>query len=387
MKHGLSRIAGGAMIAAMLVSGSAFAQLPTEELGGTEKLDAPDAHRAYLLNLSFTNFMIGKILVVDPDEQKFLGMVNTGFLAPAALAHDKRTLYTADTFYSRGTQGERTDVLSAYDTQTLDKRFEVVIPPKRSNTLTEKYGLGISDDDRFAYVYNFTPAASVTVVDLKNREVASEIDIAGCALNYPIGKRAFGSICGDGTMLQTRIDDSGQKVSSQRVRFFDPNKAPVNERAVRNGDTYYFVTLDGRIQPVDVSGDKPVAGERWSLFTDAQTDDGYGVGGWQLMAISPALNRLYVLVQPNYSDGHKYNNRKWEDPSDTIWAYDLDSHEKVAELKAPTPMISLRATSDDEPLLFGGNIQGGLEIFDLEKSEHKSTMDDLGEMPALMFSH
>lgn len=45
------------------------------------------------------------------------------------------------------------------------------------------------------------------------------------------------------------------------------------------------------------------------------------------MAISPALNQMHVLVHPEHAD------RNWEDPSDTIWACDLDTHEKVGELK------------------------------------------------------
>lgn len=167
-----------------------------------------------------------------------------------------------------------TDVLTAWDTQTLKPSWEVEIPAKRANILMERHMLTMSNDDRFVYIDNFTPATSVTVVDTEAQDVASEIDIAGCALNYPIGDRAFASICGDGSFQQINLDDDGQEASRTRTKFFDPNETPMNERAVRDGDMYYFTTLDGEIQPIDVSGKTPKVGKRWSLFTDAQREEG-----------------------------------------------------------------------------------------------------------------
>ncbi|ROO29351.1 amine dehydrogenase large subunit [Salinisphaera orenii] len=380
MKIKFNRARGGLVWAALAVSAAAWGQLPPDTIG-TTKLDPPGPHRAYIIDTQFDNATTGKVVVVDPEKKKMLGMIPTGYLAPSVLSNNDKTLYSADTFWSRGVRGERTDVLTAWDTRTLEPRWEVEIPEKRANILIERYMLTVSDDDRFVYVYNFTPAPSVTVVDTENREVASEIDIAGCALNYPTGDRSFASICGDGSFQQVRLDDEGHEISRMRTRFFQPNHLAMNERAVRNGDTYYFVTLDGHIQPIDVSGTAPEVGERWSLFTEAQREAGWGVGGWQLMAISPALDRLYVLVHPDHSD------RNWEDPSNTIWAYDLDTHEKVGEMKTENYVWSLRATRDDAPLLLGININGGLDVFDLTTSEYMHTVEGISDIPALVLSH
>ena len=101
--------------------------------------------------------------MVDPDQKRVLGMVPTGFAAPSALSHDKKTLYSADIWYSRGTRGVRTDVLTAWDSSTLSPAWEVLIPNKRAESLTQRYGLKTSGDDKFVYVYNFTPSTSVTV--------------------------------------------------------------------------------------------------------------------------------------------------------------------------------------------------------------------------------
>jgi len=366
--------------AALAVSANAWGQLPPDTLGSTT-LEPPGPHRAYVIDSQFNNATTGKVVVVDPHKKEMLGMIPTGYLAPSVLSNNDGTLYSADTFWSRAVRGVRTDVLTAWDLQTLEPKWEVKIPKKRANIVIERYMLTVSNDDRFVYVYNFTPATSVTVVDTEDQTVASEIGIDGCVLNYPIGDRAFASICGDGTFQQVKLDESGQELSRNRTKFFDPNKVAMNERAVRDGDMYYFVTLDGVIQPIDVSGKRPKVGKRWSLFTDAQREVGWGVGGWQLMAISPALNQMYVLVHEDHSE------RNWEDPSNTIWAFDLDSHEKVGEMTTENYVWSLRATSDDEPLLLGVNIDGGLDVFDLTKMQYMHTVDGISAIPALVLSH
>ena len=142
--------------------GGAFADLPPETVGQTTLPFPPDPHRAYVVDVEFDSFVTGRVTVVDPAQKKMLGMVSTGFAAPSTLSHDQHTLYTADLYYSRGTRGTRTDVLTAWDTSTLSPSWEVVIPSKRSESLTQRYGLAVSGDDRFAYVYNFTPSTSVT---------------------------------------------------------------------------------------------------------------------------------------------------------------------------------------------------------------------------------
>jgi methylamine dehydrogenase heavy chain len=90
---------------------------------------------------------------------------------------------------------------------------------------------------------------------------------------------------------------------------------------------------------------------------------------------------MYVLVHEDHSE------RNWEDPSNTIWAFDLDSHEKVGEMTTENYVWSLRATSDDEPLLLGVNIDGGLDVFDLTKMQYMHTVDGISAIPALVLSH
>ena len=109
---------------------------------------------------------------------------------------DFKTIYSPETYYERGTRGQRTDVLSFYDVATLSVLGEVKIPPKRGSGATLRAYSGRSDDGRFVYVFNMTPGMSVSVIDVTQRTVTAEINTDGCAMVYPSGDRSFLSLCG-----------------------------------------------------------------------------------------------------------------------------------------------------------------------------------------------
>jgi methylamine dehydrogenase heavy chain len=360
---------------------SARADLPADTIGQTVLAFPPEAHRAYIVDVEFDSFVAGRVTVVDPDKKRILGMVPTGFAAPSTLSRDKKTLYSADIFYSRGTRGTRTDVLTAWDTSTLAPAWELLIPTKRAESLTQRFGLGTSSDDRFVYVYNFTPSTSVTVVDTQTKSVAGELAIPGCVLNYPVGARRFASLCGDGSLQVITLNDQGQETARSRTPFFDPNAEKLIERAVNVGDTYYFTTTTGTVRPVDFSADAPKILPSWSLTTDAEKKAGWAPGGWQLMAVAPKLDRLYVLMH----DAHE--PMKWEDPSPLIWAFDLKTHKKVATLEAPAPVWSMQATGDDKPLLLGADVEGGLQIFDLKTNKLTASMPKVAKTATQVMSY
>lgn len=359
----------------------ALADLPADTIGQVTLPSPPEPHRTYMIDVEFDNFVAGRVVVVDPDQKRMLGMVSTGFAAPATLSHDGKLLYTADLFYSRGTRGTRTDVLTAWDTSSLSPSWEVVIPSKRSMSLTQRGGLATSADDRFVYIYNFTPSTSITVVDSQTKTVAGELAIPGCVLSYPVGKRRIASLCGNGSIQLITLGDDGKETARSQTKFFDPDAEKLVERAAKVGDTFYFTTTNGIVRGLDLSGDKPEILPDWSLVTDEDKKAGWAPGGWQLMTVAPKLDRLYVLMH----DAHE--PMKWEDPSPFVWVYDLKTHKRIGTLEAPNPLWSLQATSDDQPLLLGTNISGGLEVFDLKSGKHTTTMDKLTKTPTQILSH
>lgn len=376
----LIKLASAMMLACLLMSASANAELSEETVDSTE-LTKPGDHRSYIVDFEFNNMVSTRVVVVDPDQQKYLGMIPTGHGAPATLSHDRETVYTADFFFSRYTRGERTDVLTAWNSTTLSPKWEVKIPAKRAFTLTERFSLSTSADDKFVYIYNFTPSMSITVVDTEKQEVVNELANPGCILNYPIGDRQFASMCGDGSLQVITLNDAGQETDRTMTELFDPDEKKLVERGTNIGSTYYFITAKGEVFPVDLSDGEPEPLPRWSLVTEEEKAEGWAPGGWQLIAASPELNRLYVLMHPDHKP------HKWQNPSPIIWEFDLDTGEKLRTLESPNPIWSLSATSDSEPLLLGSNLKGGLEIFDLETGEHTGTMEDVTKTPTLILNH
>lgn len=367
---------------ALMGVGHTYADLPAETIGKTTLPFPPEPHRAYIVDVEFENMITGRVVVVDPGQKRMLGMVSTGFTAPSTLSRDGKSLYTADLFYSRGTYGVRTDVLTAWDTSTLSPAWEVTIPSKRAMSLTQRYSIGTSADDRFVYIYNFTPSTSITVVNAESKSVVGELAIPGCVLSYPVGERRIASLCGNGNIQLITLDDAGKEVSRNQTKFFDPDAEKLVERAVNIGDTYYFTTTTGTVRGIDFSAKEPKVLPAWELVQEeADKKAGWAPGGWQLMAVAPQLNRLYVLMH----DTHEA--MKWEDPTPFIWVYDLKTQKRIGTLDAPNPVWNLRATTDDKPLLFGSNINGGLEIFDLVSGKHTGTMDKITKTPTQVLSH
>jgi len=358
-------------------SGGARADLPADEIGSTVLPFPPDPHRVYVLDVDFKNPIAGKVVVLDPREKRMLGMTTNAFVAPTTLSPDNRTLYSANLFYSRGTYGERTDVLVAWDTQTLRPSWEVVLPSKRASTLTEKYAIGVSSDNQLTYIFNLTPSTSVTVVNNQTRQVAGEIAISGCVLTYPVGPRSFASLCGDGQLQLVTVDDAGKERSRTQTPFFDPNKVRLNERAIADGDTWYFTTTTGEIHPVRFADGKTQVLPTWSLVSADERKQGWAPGGWQALAVAPGLNRLYALMHDQHSDG------KWEDPSTTIWSFDLKTGKKVGELQSPKPVWSLQASRDAAPILVATDLEGGVQFFDLTRGTHSGAMDQVAATPVL----
>jgi methylamine dehydrogenase heavy chain len=262
-------------------------------------------------------------------------MIPSGWGLPTALfATSRPEIYVPETHYSRGSRGERTDVLTFYDGATLAPVAEVVLPPKRAHSGVPVAHAALSDDEHFAAVFNLTPATSLSIVDIRARRFGSEIATPGCSLVYAAGPRRFAQLCMDGAMFLVTIDDEGREVERLRSEpFFDPESDPVTEKAVRWGDRWHFVSFEGFVHPVVVSGAEPRFEERWSLLTDADRDDSWRIGGSQHLAVHRATGRLYSLMHQGGTDTHK-------DPGSEIWVYDLATRQRLQRIELESPGLT-----------------------------------------------
>src|SRR6185312_459702 len=197
--------------------------LPADPQGVVATLPAASPHWVWVNDFVFPHMADGQALLVDGDSGRFLGMLSTGFgFARLVISKDGKTIFSPETYFSRGTRGTRTDVVTMYDPAHLAPAGEIVIPPKRSSNTPMMADTELTDDGRFLLIYNFTPSQSVTVVDTRSRTLVGEIETAGCALDFPTGPRSFFSICADGSLLNVHLDDSGHAAARERTaRMFD----------------------------------------------------------------------------------------------------------------------------------------------------------------------
>ncbi len=255
-------------------------------------------------------------------------------------------VYAAETFYSRGTRGVRTDVVTIYDTTTLAPKGEIVLSgAHRYLSAPQPNAFRLTGDESFALIFTFTPAAAVKVLDLAGRKVLGEVSIPGCALIYPTGPRGFSTLCGSGTMLTVQLDAAGRAVSqSETTAFNDLTDDPLFSAPARIGPVSYFTSYKGAVQPIDLGGAQPKLLPRWSLVTPQEATANWRPAGWQQAAGGPD-GRLYVIMQPGGHDGsHKEGGPE-------VWVFDPATHAKVGVIKLKSPAQSIALSGGERPLL------------------------------------
>lgn len=299
------------------------AELAAETVGQVATLPAPTPHWIWVGDL-----LLRRAALLDADTGTFLGMLSSsvGPIAPL-VAKEGGAIYLPETYYARGSRGARSDVISIYDPKTLAVTGEIALPPKRADVV---HGLGLAtllDDARFAAVFNLTPATSLTIVDLEARRVTAEIETPGCSLVYAAGPRRVAMLCADGALLTISLDAQGAESSRQKsAPFFDPEKDPVIEKPARRGASWFFVSFDGIVHEVDLSGAAPRFAETWSLFSDADRAASWRFGGAQPLALHEGTGRLYALVHVGPADGHK-------DPGTEVRVYDVAKRAHVQTIE------------------------------------------------------
>jgi methylamine dehydrogenase heavy chain len=317
----------------LLLAGTAVAEFET--VGKVAALpEQPGRHWFWL-----SDILLHRTALFDADSGEQLGAISSGsagvgFVISPLFSPDHREIYLAETYYSRGTRGDRTDVVTIYDSRTLAPLEEIAIPPKRGEYYPGNAANALSDDGRFLAVFNIDPGMSLSIVDVKARRFITEIPTPGCGLVYAAGARRFLALCANGSTLLVTLDDEGQKQSVERGEtFFDPQKDPVTEKAVRRGSEWLFVSYEGVVHPVDVSKDKPTFGPTWSLVDDADRHARWRIGGAQHLAVHQRSGRLYALMHQGGPDTHK-------DPGSEVWVFDLASHQRVQRIPVLNPLAS-----------------------------------------------
>jgi methylamine dehydrogenase heavy chain len=316
----------------------AAADLAPEKTGTVVELPArPGPHWFWI-----SDVLLHRTSLYDGDDGRLLGTINSGSAGTGFVifplfspAHDE--IYIAETYWSRGIRGDRTDVVTVYDAKTLRPKAEIPIPAKRGEYFPGNAANALSDDGRFMAVFNITPATSLSIVDVKERRFVEEVESPGCSLAYAAGPRRFFMLCANGSALVIDLDDAGHVAKAARSDvFFDAAKDPVTEKAVRRGNQWIFVSYEGVIHTIDVGEPQLAFGQAWPLLDDSDRKDRWRVGGLQSLAVHSASGRLYALMHQGPPGTHK-------DPGTEIWVYDLAQKKRVQRIAVPNPNVSFLA--------------------------------------------
>jgi methylamine dehydrogenase heavy chain len=287
---------------------------------------------------------------VGDDGREIKGQLQSRDSATLLVSSKRPEIYVADTVWSRNTRGTRTDYITIYDTKTLNAVGEIVLPTKRGLITAMEGMFAFTDEERMALVFNFTPASSVTIVDLVKRKVLGQVDIPGCSLVYPSGVRGFSTLCASGTLLSVQVGADGKVTGRSESKPFNViDTDPLFTWSASLAGVRYFPTMLGSIQPIDMKSDAVTVLPQWPLLTAAEVAAHWRPCGWQPIT-GDGEHLLYVLMQPDAREG------TYKDPGTEVWVYDAATKARVKKLRLVRPGSSIALTHSAEPLLL---VQGG----------------------------
>lgn len=359
--------------------------LPIEPTDVVETLPRDYPASWFLVHdVSFFHMSDGKAYVIDSAAESsssaIKGMFNVAYIGNLAQSRRRGELYATEAFHPRGTRGQRIDVLTIWDKKTLSPIDEVVLlPGKRLFAMPERYAVVPLDNDHFLAIANFSPATSVTLVDLDTREIVAEIATPGCSLVYPTGKLGFSSLCADGRFMSTQLNKDGSVLKQTRTEsFFSSDDTPIYERPAIIGDTAYFPSIAGLVYPVDLSGDVARVGEPWNLVPEAERAKKWAPGGIGLIDRDDQ-GRFYIIMHADAKDG------SYQGGGSEVWVFDPVKKQRVMRITLREWGLSLALSRGKNPVLMVVNPTAmSLEMYDTQSGEFLRSIDDFGQETPLM---
>jgi methylamine dehydrogenase heavy chain len=357
-----------AFAAAVLLfsAAAAFADLPVEHPGVVE-LKPDNGHRLYIADKTPPAHAVdSKIRIIDGDDFSILGQLTNGSFGSFSISADRKTLFDATSFFSRGDHGTRTEVLEYYDTTTLKPRSETILLNKRA--MSNQYSVFVveSADAKYLMLQNATPASSISIIDLATKNLLSEIPTAGCFGIYASTKipGRFSTLCGDGAAVTVDFDSAGKETGRKRsAALFDAEKDALFISGVKMNDKTIFMSFLGNVHIIDFSGDVATQDTPWTFLGPKEKAAHWRPGGYSNIAYSPSNGQLYLGMHPDGQEGsHKT-------PAAEIWKVDVAKHLVAGRVKSDGANY-MQVSRETHPLLFTVNvtadIQGSISRYDAD---------------------
>ncbi len=385
---------------------SASAELPMEELGLSLTVDV-DAHPR-LLWLADSNppyFAEGRAHLIDPDGGRYLGMINTGYwFGGLDVPAGRDRVYARETHFSRTTRGTRTDIIATYDPSNLGFVSEIEIPPRRAAAVRMQGFSALFGGDRYLAVANFTPAQSVTFIDMEAGQVLGEEPTPGCISPFAGAGARVHVLCANGAFITFEVQEDGSIVTADYSDpQFDAYEDPVSIAAVRNGEAWVFLSLDGYIHEFSTVGGTMQLTNRWSVMTERERRKDWRISGLQHLAVHEQSDQAFVLI-------HQGDAASFEDPGDEVWVFDLTSQTRTRRIELDDLALGIAVSQGDEPQLYTRSVhiplsglallwvyftEGeaalealatyGVDIYDLESGQRYHAFEDLGAPFATLY--
>ena len=362
--------------------------LPIEPIGQVATLaaDFPESWM-YVDEISFANMFGGKIILMDVAEtrpaKRIKAMADKALIGNFTQARSRNEFYIMETFHERGARGKRTDVLAIYDKTTFNIVKELIWDETgtvRVQALPERYSMTLTADERFLLVSNFSPAASFTVVDLDTREIVTTIGTPGCVLTYPTGKNGVSSLCNNGGLLSTVLDNNGYMQAQYQIApFFDTDKTPIYERPAIVDGIAYFPSFAGLVHAIDLRGDVAAHLETWSLVSAQERRQNWRPSGLALID-TDEQGLVYLLMNPGGHDGSQTHG------SEHVWVFDMVAKQRLRAIDLPNFGISLALSRGARPKLVVTNGDMNLDVLDARSGAFMQTISDFGNTTPLLLN-
>jgi len=267
------------------------------------------------------------VFLVDADEGVIGGTLLVSSFSPAlAPRMNAGLLYAYGSYYSRGSLGERTDVVQIYDVASATAISEVEIPARAAG-IGHPGMMGLIND-RFAGVWNITPATSVSLVDVESETFVGEVSLPSCSGIYPEAQ-GWISVCGDGTAQYIQLNASGQETRRiQSSSFFDVFTDPVYDYSVPAADGWMFMSFEGLLRKVSLVGDTLQVSEPFDINPESdgiadvngvmpKPDDNWRIGSYQPFAYHDGEALLVTLM-------HEGGGQEtFEKRGTEVWVYNM----------------------------------------------------------------
>ncbi len=337
----------------------------------------------WIQDVAFGHMFEGKMVLLDAAAEKlpkqYKGSFNVSMMGNIVQARTRNEIYSIETFYSRGVRGDRTDVLTIWSKDKLKPLGEIVWRKNnRAMILPEKSALQLIDNENLLLVFNLNPATSVTVINVKKRQILNEIAIPGCSLIFPTGKRGFSSICSNGGMLSTQLTADGKIYKQQRIApFFNSDTNPIFEHTAIINGIAYFPDYSGIMHKIDLKGEKAKVIGSWSLVSKKEKRAKWRPGGLGLIDKDDKGN-IYIIMHP---DGHEGTHQHG---GNEIWVFDSQKEKRIARFPVQSWAISLGVGRGDKPSLMVTNRNMLLEVYDASTGKFLRTIDAALETPLMI---